>query len=193
MISIVALLVALLVFGCQDAPVVEENNNIPANAGDSSFFLSPQALPLFQEPQGNFSIYFPTPPQQATRQSEVDIGQLKMQQWVAEDASGQYYVVSYADYPAAVLKLGSGQQLLEGVEAQLLAKLHAKQTSRTVLSLENEQQAIAFEAEAKRKHWHLNYQLYLIDNRLYQLGIHSALGPISTQDSLDFFGNFRVL
>lgn len=190
MVPFISLVFFLVVIGCQTAPEdTTEANTSPVI--DSIATLSLQALPLFEEEGGNFSIYFPAPPQRSTHTSEVDIGSLKMTQWVSKDAAGQYYVVSYADYPKAVLDLGSNKQLLKGVEERLLSGLHAKQTARSPLLLDSLHQGIAFQATAKRRHWYLNYQLYLIDKRLYQLGIHSAIGPISTQDSLDFFGSFE--
>ncbi|MGH1338162.1 MAG: hypothetical protein ACRBFS_18715 [Aureispira sp.] len=192
MVRFAFLFLILLGGSCQSDP--EETtlaNVLPVI--DSVTSLSLQALPLFEEEAGHFSIYFPSPPQRSTHTSEVDIGPLKMTQWVAKDASGQFYVVSYADYPAAVLRLGSEKQLLKGVEERLLSALHAKRTSRHPLLLDSLHQGIAFQAEAKRRHWHLNYQLYLRDKRLYQLGIHSAIGPIHPQDSADFFGSFVVL
>lgn len=182
-----------LVYSCQSPPNI--TTTLPSHpvAIDSSKMLSPQPLPLFKAPESQFAIYFPTPPQFSTQEREVDIGTLKMNQWISQDAAGQYYIVSYADYPKAILQLGSEQQLLKGIEARLLSSLHAKQSSRQQLNLDSLHSGIAFQAQAKRQHWHLNYHLYLVDNRLYQLGIHSALGAISEQDSLDFFGSFELL
>lgn len=160
---------------------------------DSSQALPLQDLPLFEDAIGQFSIYFPTTPKKSKQSRELDIGTLTMTQWVAQDASGQYYVVSYADYPKAVLRLGSDKQLLKGVKERLLSTLHAQTTQEEILSLDEKHQGIAFKAVAKRQHWHLDYHLYLVNQRLYQLGIHSDLGPINRQDSLDFFGNFKLL
>lgn len=189
-----ALTFLLLVGSCQSSPNLENSVNEKAlPAKDSSQTLSPKALPLFKTPEGQFAIYFPTPPQSSTQEREVDIGNLQMQQWVSKDAAGQYYVVSCADYPKAVLQLGSAQELLKGVKARLLSNLHAQQTTHQDITLDSLYNGIAFQAQAKRQHWYLNYHLYLVNNRLYQLGIHSALGTIPVQDSLDFFGSFEVV
>jgi hypothetical protein len=83
--------------------------------------------------------------------------------------------------------------LLKGVKERLWSTLHAQTTQEETLSLGEKHQGIAFKAVAKRRHWHLDYHLYLVGPRLYQLGIHSDLGPIQQQDSLDFFGNFKLL
>lgn len=184
--------VAVLVWSCQASPEAPVSTDLTL-ASDSIATLPLQALPLFEDAPGKFSIYFPTPPQRSTYNSEVDIGNVAMTQWITRDAAGQFYVLSYADYPEAVLRLGSDKQLLRGVEERLLAALHAQQPQRQALLLDSLHTGVAFYAQAKRRHWHLYYHLYLVDQRLYQLGIHSAIGPISTQDSLDFFGSFELL
>lgn len=192
MLHLAALILILLTFSCQSTPTFDKNVETRSIA-DSSTSLPLQALPLFEEPKGAFNVYFPSPPQHSTYSSEVDIGTLEMPQWVSKDASGQFYILSYVDYPKAVLKLGSAKQLLKGVEERLLSTLHARQTSRQSILLDSLHNGVAFQALAKRRHWYLNYQLYLVKNRLYQLGIHSAIGPISQQDSLDFFGSFKIV
>ncbi|MFK7796706.1 MAG: hypothetical protein AB8E82_04575 [Aureispira sp.] len=190
------ILCCVLLCACT-APIDDDlnNNTTPsiAQKPDSSQTLPLQELPLFDDAAGKFSIYFPTPPKKSKQSREVDIGALTMTQWVAQDNAGQYYVVSYADYPKAVLRLGSDKQLLKGIKERLLSTLHAQTTQEETLSLKEGHQGIAFKAVAKRQHWHLDYHLYLVNQRLYQLGIHSAIGPIQPQDSLDFFGNFKLM
>ncbi len=180
-----------LCWSCQLSPSEEE---VPLSVAvlDSVSLLSPQALPLFAPPDSTFLVYFPALPQRSMHTSQVDIGTLELVQWVAADAGGASYVLSYADYPSAVLQLGSADELLQGVEQRLLKALHATTSNKRPLLLQERHQGRAFSAQAKRRHWHLQYQLYLVNNRLYQLGIHSATGPISAQDSIDFFGSFEL-
>lgn len=186
---------AAFLFGCTDAPEPEQLPKVvhieipPTQAVTTS---ANPAEPTLKDSDGRFEVYFPKTPQRVVQQATVDIGTIELVQHLCQVENTQTWSVSYADYPAELLALGSGEQLLRGVYQRLLSDFNARSDGGIQWDSTTVFTDMHFKATVPRKGWHLQYYLLLQGHRLYQVGLHSAVGPISTQDSLDLFGSFGL-
>lgn len=151
------------------------------------------AAPNFQHAKGRFQVYFPGTPQRLDDQRQVDIGTVALVQYCYQATPYVLWSVSYADYPTALLRLGSSKRLLEGVYQRLLNELHARPLGEPHWGDRSNGAELWFSAALPRQQGQAHYYLLLQDQRLYQVGLQAAGGPIGQQDSLDLFGSFGLL
>jgi len=150
-------------------------------------------VPLpFDSKDGRFSIVFPDTPKENKHISTSEIGQIELTQYIYGKDDIHAWVASFSDYPEQMIQIGNKEQLLKGIKYRILEDLRAKVVVENKIKLEDKYDGLSFVAKAKKKDLNISYQVFLVKNRVYQLSMYSSIGPIETQDSIDFFGSFKL-
>lgn len=184
----------MLLGGCTSAPSPAPQPPLPSQSTPRVPPAPPKAAaPNFHHTKGRFQVYFPGTPQRLNHQRQVDIGTVELVQYCYQTTPYELWSISYADYPAALLRLGASKRLLEGVYQRLLSELHARPAGAPRWGNRSDGAELWFSATLPRQQGQAHYYLLLQEQRLYQVGLQAAGGTIGQQDSLDFFGSFGLL
>ncbi len=143
--------------------------------------------------EGGFSIVFPDSPQVKKELINSEHGPIKLTQLLYEKEKTKAWIASFSDYPPPLVELGNSSQLLVGIQNQILDVLGTKASHQQKITLAKKYQGLAFEAYSSKQKMDILYRIYLVKNRVYQLGMYSSVGKFSAQDSSDFMGSFRLI
>ncbi len=136
---------------------------------------------------GKFKIQFPGQPTTSSQDQKTDIGNVTLYQFMYETESS-VYMVSYVDYPADKLNPNK-KELLTNAKNGFVNALNLTVSDEGFITY-GQHQGIRFVASDSEKSCVMRD--YLVDNRLYQLGI-LQFGKISEQAENDFFDSFELV
>ena len=180
---------------CQNEPnKTEDIATAVQSKKDSLKNIIPQnsVVPFFSR-EGKFSVIFPDSP---TVKSKVinspEVGQIRLKQFFYEKEQTQAWLVSYSDYPAQMIRLGSNKRLLKGIRNQILQSLGSSAVNPQELKLEDQYEGISFEAYSSRQKMDVAYRIYLVNNRVYQLALFSSIGKFSPETINAFMDSFKL-
>lgn len=138
----------------------------------------------FTSGDGNFTIIFPGEPTASSQAVPTDVGDIQMSSYMYEKSSKEVYMVAYSDYPKKYVDGSNPEELLEGGKSGAMESLG-------ILSTEIEEK-IAIDGnpglffQANNGSYYVAYEMYLVDNRLYQIAILRE-GSYPPQSDIDLF------
>ncbi len=143
--------------------------------------------PKYYDYAGKFKVQFPGKPATDSQVQETDIGNVTLYQFIYE-TQDYVYMVSYVDYPADKLNPDK-KELLKNAKDGFVNALNLTVSEEGFITY-GKHQGIRFVANDSEKYCIMRD--YLVDNRLYQLGI-LQFGKISEQAENDFFDSFELV
>lgn len=153
---------------------------------------APKATLPFHSEKGKFSIVFPGTPKKHEHTTTSEIGKIELTQYIYGKNDTDAWVASFSDYPKRMIQLGNKTQLLKGIKYRILEDLRATVLFEEKIELDGKYDGLSFVAKAKKKDLNITYKIFLVKNRVYQLSMYSSIGPVQAQDSLNFFGSFKL-
>lgn len=146
---------------------------------------------MYESEDGRFKVNFLGGTPDVTSQSvPTELGDIEITMFLYEKSITEAYIIGYNDYPSAIVEAGSTADMLAGGKEGVINSMGV-----THLDLEEEvsidgHSGLHFKGVAKTMH--IEYQMYLVGNRLYQIGVIRD-GSYVTQDKVDtFFGTFEL-
>jgi hypothetical protein len=145
----------------------------------------------FRCDEGGFTITLPGRPAVATQQQETTAGPLAVKTYTLRLGAGDAaYIVAFNDYPEAVLRASTPDEILDRVVKGALGD-HGKL---------RRQLPVEFEKHKGRDvlgsvHGGLEYRsrFYLVGKRLYQISVVSKAAAVRAEDVSKFLESFRLL
>lgn len=148
---------------------------------------------LFPFLVGELEVQFPDTPSFHQQELVTEIGLLQLSQYLYTQGDTASWVVSYADYPKAMLRLGSKDRLLEGIQKNMLRQLNLRLQSSESFKFKKKHKGLLFSGQARKSDLEVMSKILLIEPRLYQFSIYRSVGGITAQDSLSFLEQFTQL
>jgi len=146
---------------------------------------------MYESEDGRFKVNFLGGTPDVTAQSvPTELGDIEITMFLYEKSITEAYIIGYNDYPSAIAEAGSTADMLAGGKEGVINSMGV-----THLDLEEEvsidgHSGLHFKGVAETMH--IEYQMYLVGNRLYQIGVIRD-GSYVTQDKVDtFFGTFEL-
>lgn len=140
--------------------------------------------------EGNFKIMFPGVPKKNISDVPTDLGTIKMYQYMYEASQTKVYMVAFSDYPPKYMQASKSMELLQNAKNGFISSLKIKVTEENSIKIGNHP-GIMFKASANG--WYAVMRDYLIDNRLFQIGIMQEGSEISEKDIEDFIYSFELV
>jgi hypothetical protein len=140
-----------------------------------------------KDPYGRFQLYFLGEPKYAFQDIDTDMGNVRMYQFIFE-TSDAAYMVSYVDYPAAKIAGQDKEALLKRAAGGFINALKLTSKSEVFINYES-YRGIMFLADDGEKF--TSMRDFLVENRLYQLGIFKY-GEIDAREENEFFDSFVI-
>lgn len=158
-----------------------ENVDVADALGDASTFVSDE---------GNFSINFPGTPTEETQSVPTEVGNIEMVTFMYEKSATEVYMVAYSDYPSALIELSNAKDLLGGAKDGALGTYGATVSTEKDITVDGNP-GMYFKANSDS--YYVTYEIYLVENRLYQIVILKD-GAYATEDDYNkFTKTFKLL
>lgn len=142
----------------------------------------------FYDYAGKFKILFPGTPTPGSQNLDTDMGPVTLYQFILETQSAAY-MVSYVDYPADQMVNKDKNALLDRAKNGFNGALKIATTDSLFMTYAKHP-GILFHAQGSGMY--CSMRDYLVDNRLYQLGI-LQMSAITEQAENDFFDSFELV
>lgn len=149
-------------------------------------------VPAFKSVDGQFSIQFPGVPETNESSTPTEIGLIDVTQYIYSADDKQVWIASFADYSSQMLQNGSETDMIDVIQLQVLQGMDATELSSRSFKYNDEHQAKTLSARSDKSNIDILYNIILVDNRIYQLGMFSSIGPFNNKDSVDFMGSFQL-
>ncbi|MFH2094757.1 MAG: hypothetical protein ABIJ16_03575 [Bacteroidota bacterium] len=190
-----AIAVTVLIFtGCSNPDVkdltnaLDELENLNENL-DVEDALNDALGEEYTSADGNFSIKFPGNPTVESQNVPTEVGDIEMVTFMYEKSATEVYMVAYADYPSALIELSNAEDLIQGAKEGAIGEMGLQITDEEKVDI-NGFPGISFYAD--NGDYYVAYDIYLVDNRLYQVALMRDGGK-PKKDAVDsFLGTFKL-
>ncbi len=142
---------------------------------------------------GNFKINFPGTPEVANEKVPTEVGDIQMYTFMYEKSITEAYMVAYSDYPSALVEASNPKDLLQGGKDGALSSLAIDDLDEEKDISINGYPGLYFKGKSTSNTYHVVYEVYMVENRLYQVAILRD-GTYPDNDNVkDFIKTFRLL
>ena len=146
---------------------------------------------IFRNKPGNFKIMFPGTPTETLDTVATDVGIINFHTFMYEESLDLAYMVVYGDYPASHIAATPIDTLLKNSKEGAINGME-------LLNLDSQEEldisgykGLGF--SANNGSFYVQYQIYLVNNRLYQLGTIKNESYLPEDKSSAFFSSFALL
>jgi len=146
---------------------------------------------IYESEDGRFKVNFlGGTPEVSTQAIPTELGDIEITMFLYEKSITEAYIIGYNDYPSAIVEAGSIDDMLAGGKDGVVNSMGITQFDlEKEVSLDGHS-GLHFKGVAESLH--IEYQMYLVGNRLYQIGVVRD-GSYVTQDRVNtFFGTFEL-
>lgn len=146
---------------------------------------------VFTSVDGLFSISFPEEPVFSEENIETGLGDIRMASYIHEVSDNKAYMVAYSDYPSMLINLAGKEELLQGAKQGALASLNIDNVFEERVLNKDGHTGLYFSGN-DGEDYHIEYEMYLKENRLYQVAIIESSGKIGSDTDKKFFSSFKL-
>ncbi|MCB1172540.1 MAG: hypothetical protein KDK39_03190 [Leptospiraceae bacterium] len=114
-----------------------------------------------------FSITFPGQPSENTQDVETAVGRVEMHS-VMHEAGSSAYMLAYTDYPESLVRSENASVLLQNAKDSMAGSLGTAVTYEQKITLKG-QPGLYYKAQGSG--YYLAFKIYMVNNRLYQIGL----------------------
>ena len=146
---------------------------------------------IYESEDGRFKVNFlGATPEVSQEVIPTELGNIEITMFLYEKSMTEAYIIGYNDYPSAIVEAGSTAEMLAGGKEGVVNSMGVTQFDlEEEVSLDGHS-GLHFKGIAGTLH--IEYQMYLVENRLYQIGVVRD-GSYVTPDRADtFFGTFEL-
>jgi hypothetical protein len=146
---------------------------------------------IYTSEEGKFSIKFPEEPEFSEENIDTELGAIRMATYVYEANENKAFMVAYSDYPSMLMSLANKEDLLEGAKEGALASLGITNVTTEKIVEKNGNEGLYFNGD-DGDNYHIEYEMYMVENRLYQIAIIESNGKNTAKEDKEFFTSFRL-
>ena len=187
----VFLLVCCLIVACQSNQDNALGDIQTIDSLDQQRDVKPE-IKRFKSVDGQFSIQFPGVPKTNVSSSPTEIGIVEVTQYIYSSDDKEVWIASFADYSNQMMQNGNISEMIDGIQAEVLTGLEASELQSRPFLFNDKYDGKTLTAFSEKNGIDILYNIILVDNRIYQLGMFSSIGPFSMADSIDFMSSFQL-
>ena len=146
----------------------------------------------YHNTDGNFMIAFPDTPTITKEVIPTMAGDMVMNMFIYEASKEKIFMVEYSDYPPGIFVKGAEQTTLENAKNGALESFGKCVVEEEKMVNKNEHAGVYFKAKSA-ENFFVIYHLYLVGNRLYQIGMLQDKAYPSKEEEDMFFNSFDFI
>jgi len=170
---------------------IENNSNAENQNGTNSENVDNKVVEKFVSEDGSFKIIFDGKAELTKQPIEVSGVTVQLYSYMYEESANKVFMATYADYPKEAISGGNAKELLTTVKNGFLKNLQITKVDEERDIKIDSYTGIYF--KAKNESTFTVMQDYLVDNRLYQIGILANSGYPTQQEIDKFFNSFELV
>ncbi len=145
----------------------------------------------FHSVDGKFKVNFSGTPEVTYDTIPIeDVGTIEMYMFMYEKSVTEAEMIAYSDYPSDLVNDSSPDEMLQGAKEGAVSNLGAIITEEKEI-MYNKHKGLEFKANSTQ--FYINYKIFLVNNRLYQIAIMRD-GSYASQENVDkFFNSFELI
>ncbi len=145
----------------------------------------------FHSVDGKFKVNFSGTPEVTYDTFPIeDVGTIEMYMFMYEKSLTEAEMIAYSDYPSDLVNDSSPDEMLQGAKEGAVSNLGAIITEEKEI-MYNKHKGLEFKANSTQ--FYINYKIFLVNNRLYQIAIMRD-GSYASQENVDkFFNSFELI
>lgn len=144
---------------------------------------------LFKHEDGRFEINFMKAPKIESQNVPTEVGDIEMVTFMYEKSATEAYMVAYADYPSAIIEASETEELLKGGKSGAAQSLGINEYSEEKEISMHEFPGLHFKGKSANGTY-VVYDIYMVNNRLYQIAILRDGSYPSEESISNFNGTF---
>ena len=144
----------------------------------------------FSSKEGRFSVLVPGTPSEQTQKLDTGVGAIDLHFFVAEQ-DGFQYLVSYNDYPDAMVREADADKVLDGARDGVVANVQGRLLNEVKVWLAN-YPGRELRIRIPEGRQAMRTRLYFVGNRLYQVGVLSAEDGAAADEVSKFLNSFKL-
>ncbi|MBE2246414.1 MAG: hypothetical protein IAE67_04100 [Candidatus Competibacteraceae bacterium] len=157
---------------------------------DNSSTTTSENVNKFTTEEGNFKIAFPGEPTISNEKVPTEVGDIDMHMYMYEKGYDEAYMVAFSDYPKELVDAGDKGEMLQGSKEGVVSNISAKLEDEKKIEIDGHP-GLFF--KAKGPQFATVYKLFMVNNRLYQVGILRASDYPSDADTKSFLDSFELI
>ena len=144
----------------------------------------------FHSVDGKFKVNFTGNPDVSNESIPTDVGDIEMYMFMYEKSVTEAEMIAYSDYPSEMVAMSDPDDMLQGAKEGAVSNLGAVITEEKEI-MYNKHKGLEFKANSTQ--FYVNYKIFLVNNRLYQIAIMRD-GSYASQANVDkFFNSFELI
>lgn len=189
-------LIIPILFSCNNEP---DTNDIDTlfeemvdDIEDDNDDASTVSYDKFSNEAGKFAINFPGEPDITNEVVPTELGNIDMYMFMYEQSLTKVYMVAYSDYPSALMEAGNVDDMLEGA-------MNGATTNMEIDNIEMREdveidghKGLYFKAKGANG-YHVVYKIYMVENRMYQIGILRDGAYADDIDLQSYINSFELI
>lgn len=142
---------------------------------------------------GDFQAKLPGDAKQISKNVKTAVGDIKLKIFQVATAQGLYMAVMHSDYPAIVVKNKGTAKVLDDARDGAIRNIRGKLDGETKIQLgKHPGREFRFSATRNGIKLHGVWRLYVVKDRLYQLGVITPFKQPQKKDVDQFFTSFKL-
>jgi len=186
--------IAILFFGsflfvsCNETSETEATTDEITEAEDNSTINN--EADKYHSVDGKFKVNFTGTPKVSNEKVPTEVGDIEMFMFMYEKSLTEIEMIAYSDYPSAIVAVSDKDEMLNGAKEGALSNLEAVIKEEKQITYKGHK---GIEFKANSSQYYVNYKIFLVNNRLYQIALMRD-GSYATQSNVDkFFNSFELL
>lgn len=154
---------------------------------------SEKTIEPFKSEDGRFAVNFIDTPKHETQKFPSAVGEIELHMYMV-DKSDIAYIVSYNDYPEAIVKNSTTNDLLVGACNGAIANTNGKNSVIEDITLgEHPGKYLKYDGEKDGEQYKTHQKIYLVGNRLYQVTVATHNEKEHMDDINKFVNSFKLI
>jgi hypothetical protein len=145
----------------------------------------------FSSKEGRFSVLVPGTLSEQTQNLTTQAGAIDLHFFVVEQ-DGFQYLVSYNDYPDAMVREANADKVLDGARDGVVANVQGRLLNEAKVWLAD-YPGRELRIKIPEGRQAMRTRLYFVGNRLYQVGVLSAEDGAAAEEIGKFLNSFKLL
>jgi len=139
---------------------------------------------------GRFKVNFSGTPEVSNESVPTEVGNIEMYMFMYEKSITEAEMIAYSDYPSDLVAASNTDDMLQGAKEGAVGNLGATITAEKEITY-GKYKGLEFKANSTQ--FYVNYKIFLVNNRLYQIAIMRD-GSYASQENVDkFFNSFELI
>lgn len=144
----------------------------------------------FSSKEGAFSVLMPGTPTEQTQKADTQAGTIEVHMFIFEQ-NGAAYMVGYNDYPEAIVQQADPSKMLDGARDGMVSNTQGKLLGEQVISLDK-YPGREIQIETSDGKLTMKNRVYLVNNRLYQVGVVTPKEESNSANITKFLASFKL-